>query len=234
VPLLYVLHVTPSPTTLRMFLRVLPPPLSICRHPQKKSTFVHVSIFTFRAKKLLISLHDYKQTYQRRVQYIMQRSLRTYVLLPVGVKTGKKREEKTMAGVKVKLPPVLTLRRKQKFRFLACKKVPAIRRKVPGICRKVLVNRRKVPAICKKVPAIFRKLPLNSRHWQESSRQSQEGSCHLQKNSAIFRNVSAIRRKIPAICKTFAAIFRKVSTICRKVPAISSQEKEKNFLTDCK
>ncbi len=77
----------------------------------------------------------------------MQRSLRTYVLLPVGVKAGKKREEKTMADVKVKLPPVLTLRRKQKFRFLACKKVPAFRRKVSDICRKVLVNRKKVSAL---------------------------------------------------------------------------------------
>jgi hypothetical protein len=140
---------------------------------------------------------------------IIQRSLHTYVLLPVGVKTGKKREEKTMADVKVKLPPVLTLRRKQKFRFLACKKVTAIRMKVPDICRKVLVNRRKVPAICKKVPAIFRKVSPGFR----------KATAICREIPAIFRNVSVIRRKVPVICKKFAAIFRKVSAFFRKVSA---------------
>jgi hypothetical protein len=42
----------------------------------------------------------------------MQRSLRTYVLLPVGARTGKKREEKTMADVKLKFPPSFNVTKK--------------------------------------------------------------------------------------------------------------------------
>jgi hypothetical protein len=103
----------------------------------------------------------------------MQRSLRTYVLLPVGVKTGKKREEKTMADVKVKLPPSFNVTKKTEVPLSGmqessrnfqesssiCWKVLVNRRKVPAISKKVLVNRRKVPAIFRKVPAICSKIP---------------------------------------------------------------------------
>ncbi len=175
--------------------------------------------FHFSLKEILISQNDYKQTNLRIMLCIciIQRSLHTYVLLPVGVKTGKKREEKTMADVKVKLPPVLTLRRKQKFRFLACKKVTAIRRKVPAIYRKVLdVNRRKVPAICKKVSAIFRK----------AIAQFQESSCHLQGNSRNFQEC------FRPFAGNFLLFARNLLPFSGKFPPFP--ENENNFSLDCK
>jgi hypothetical protein len=92
----------------------------------------------------------------------MQRSLRTYVLLPVGGRTRKKREEKTMADVKVKLSPSFNVTKKTE--------VP-----LSGMQESSRYSQES-----------SRYLQESSRHFQENSRHLQEISRHFQRRRTIF------------------------------------------------